>query len=95
MYSRNQTKLTKETESLWRSYAGQTHLERNWERGETRQREMSEKLKLAKSKANNTVGCWLYESLQLTSQPTHIVFTSSLLIRGPLVYLAKFVGSCV
>jgi hypothetical protein len=59
MYSRNQTKLTKETESLWRSYASQTHLERNGERGETRQQEMSEKLKLAKSKANNTVdsGC--------------------------------------
>jgi hypothetical protein len=48
-----------------------------------------------KSKANNTASCWLYRSLRPTSQPIHIVITSSLLIRGPLVYLTKFLGSCV
>jgi hypothetical protein len=52
----------------------------------------------AKSKANNTTqqtGCWLYKSLQPTSQPTYIVVTSSLLIRSLLVSLAEFIGSCV
>jgi hypothetical protein len=48
-----------------------------------------------KSKANNVAGCWLYESLQPTSQPTHTVVTSLQLIHSPLVSLIEFLCFCV